>query len=87
MISIRSELVLEKSSLDFVKVAEDEMIRCAKCDKPYINRKALEMVESKLFAIDSLKNTFSGSRKNILRMCPDCRAVEAMLDVNKGWEP
>ena len=46
-----------------------------------------ESIEEKLFNIDSLKNTFSGDRKNILRMCPDCRTVEAVKEVEKGWEP
>ncbi len=87
VITIKRELVLEKQSLDYTLVAEDEMINCSKCEKPYINRRALEAVESKLFEIESLKNTFSGNRKNILRMCPDCRTVEAMMEVEKGWEP
>ena len=87
VITIKRELVLEKQSLDYTLVAEDEMINCLKCEKPYINRRALEAVESKLFEIESLKNTFSGNRKNILRMCPDCRTVAAMMEVDRGWEP
>ncbi len=87
VITLRSELVLEKPSLEYALVAEDEMITCAKCEKPYINRRALEAVESKLFEIESLKHTFSGNRKNILRMCPDCRTIVAMMEVDKGWEP
>ena len=87
VITLKRELVLEKPSLDYSLVAEDEMITCAKCEKPYINRRALEAVESKLFEIESLKSTFSGNRKNILRMCPDCRTVVAMMEIDKGWEP
>jgi len=87
VITIKRELVLEKQSLAYTLVAEDEMINCLKCKKPYINRRALEAVESKLFEIESLKNTFSGNRKNILRMCPDCRTVAAMMEVDRGWEP
>ena len=87
VITIKRELVLEKQSLDYTLVAEDEMVNCLKCKKPYINRRALEAVESKLFEIESLKNTFSGNRKNILRMCPDCRTVAAMMEVDRGWEP
>ena len=87
VITLRRELFLEKQALDYVMVAEDEMIACAKCKKPYINKRALEAVESKLFEIESLKNTFSGNRKNFLKMCPDCRTVEAMMEVEKGWEP
>ena len=87
VVTLRSELFLEKPTLDYKKVVEDEMINCSKCEKPYINRRALEAVESKLFEIESLKNTFSGNRKNILRMCPDCRTVVAMMEIDKGWEP
>jgi hypothetical protein len=84
---LHNELYLEKEALDFTVVAEDEMINCIQCNKPYINRRALEAVESKLFNVESLQHTFSGNRKNILRMCPDCRTVEAMMEVEKGWEP
>jgi ferredoxin len=87
VITLRSELFLEKPTLDYKKVVEDEMINCSKCEKPYINRRALEAVESKLFEIESLKHTFSGDRKNILKMCPDCRTVVAMMEIEKGWEP
>ena len=87
VITLRRELFLEKQALDYVMVAEDEMIACAKCGKPYINKRALEAVESKLFEVESLRTTFSGNRKNILKMCIDCRTVEAMMEVEKGWEP
>ena len=87
VVTLKRELFLEKPTLDYKKVVEDEMIACAKCGKPYINRRALEAVESKLFEIESLKHTFSGDRKNILKMCPDCRTVVAMMEIDKGWEP
>ena len=87
VVTLKRELFLEKPTLDYKMVVEDEMIACAKCGKPYINRRALEAVESKLFEIESLKHTFSGDRKNILKMCPDCRTVVAMMEVDKGWEP
>ena len=63
------------------------MVACTQCKKPYINRRALEAIESKVLGVESLQSTFSGNRKNILRMCPDCRTVEAMMEVEKGWEP
>ncbi|MCZ6843146.1 MAG: methyl-viologen-reducing hydrogenase subunit delta, partial [SAR324 cluster bacterium] len=70
------------------KVVEDEMITCARCEAPYINRRALEAIESKVLGLESLLDTFAGKRKKILRMCPDCRAVAAMWDVDQGnWEP
>ena len=87
VINIRNGLSLEKSTFEYTIVAEDEMISCSKCEKPYINRRALEAVESKLFEIESLKSTFSGNRKSILRMCPDCRTIVAMMEMDKGWEP
>ena len=87
VITLRRELFLEKQSLDYLMVAKDEMIACAKCGKPYINKRALEAVESKLLEVESLRSIFSGNRKDILKMCPDCRTVEAMMEVEKGWEP
>ena len=87
VIKLKSEIMLNKIGFEYATVAKDDMISCAKCNKPYINRRALESIEAKLFNIDSLKNTFSGNRKNILRMCPDCRTVEAVKEVEKGWEP
>ena len=87
VITLRRELYLEKEALDYTVVAEDEMINCLQCKKPYINKKALESVESKLFKDESLEQTFAGDRKNILRMCPDCRTVMAMQEVDKGWRP
>ena len=87
VITLRSELYLEKEALDYMLVSEDEMINCVQCKKPYINKKALEAVESRLFKDESLEQTFAGDRKNILRMCPDCRTVMAMQEVDKGWRP
>ncbi len=87
VITLHKQLCLEKDALSYQVVAEDEMIACAQCQKPYINRRALEAIESKLFGIESLQHTFSGKRQNILRMCPDCRAVSAMMEVDQGWEP
>ena len=63
------------------------MITCARCEKPYINRKALEIIEAKVLGMESLLDTFAGKRKNILKMCPDCRGVAAMWEVDRGWEP
>ena len=87
VIKLRPELYLESDGLDYMVVVEDEMVSCARCEKPYINRKALETIEAKVLGLESLLDTFAGKRKNLLRMCPDCRAVAAMWDVNQGWEP
>jgi hypothetical protein len=87
VIKLRPELYLESDGLDYMVVVEDEMITCAHCEKPYINRRALETIEAKVLGLESLLDTFTGKRKNLLRMCPDCRAVAAMWEVDKGWEP
>ncbi len=87
VITLRHEIYLDKSAVDYQTVVEDSMVSCAKCGKPYINRKALETVEARVFSLESLLDTFSGNRRNLLRMCPDCRAVDAMLEVEKGWKP
>jgi Zn ribbon nucleic-acid-binding protein len=63
------------------------MVSCLKCGKPYVNQKALEAVEARLLPLESLLDTFAGNRRGLLRMCPDCRAVDAMLEVEKGWKP
>ena len=63
------------------------MVACTQCKKPYINLRALEAIENKVLEVESLQSTFSGNRKNILRMCPDCRTVMAMEEVDQGWRP
>lgn len=87
VIELRREIFLERDAFDYQTVAQDDMVACSKCGKPYINRKALDTIEAKVLSLESLQDTFTGRRKSILRMCPDCRAVEAMADVEKGWKP
>ena len=87
VITLRPELYLESDALDYMVVVEDEMITCARCEAPYINRKALETIEAKVFDMEALLDTFAGDRRKLLRMCPDCRAVSAMWEVDQGWEP
>ena len=86
-IALRPELSLDRRALDWQVVVRDETVGCLKCGKPFINRKALEAVEAKVFSIESIIDTFAGSRRNLLRMCPNCRAVAAVLEMDKGWEP
>jgi ferredoxin len=86
-ISLKPELSLDRSALDWQVVVRDESVGCLKCGKPFINRKALEAVEAKVFSIESIIDTFAGNRRNLLRMCPNCRAVAAVLEMEKGWEP
>ena len=87
VITLRPELHLERDALEWRVVVEDEMVRCARCDKPYINKKALEAVEGRVLDLKSLLDTFHGNRRGLLRMCPDCRAVNAIFEVERGWEP
>jgi hypothetical protein len=35
----------------------------------------------------SLLDTFAGKRRDLLRMCPNCRAVAAVAAMQEGWEP
>jgi ferredoxin len=87
VITLRREIFFERDALDYQTVVQDNTVSCIRCGKPFINRRALETVEARVFSLDSLLDTFSGNRRNLLRMCPDCRAVEAMLEVEKGWKP
>jgi ferredoxin len=87
VITLRHEILFERRALEYQTVVQDDMVSCVKCGKPYINRKALETVEARLFSLESLLDTFSGNRRSLLRMCPDCRTVVAMLEVEKGWKP
>lgn len=87
VITLRGEIYLERDAFDYQTVVQDDMVSCARCGKPYINRQALETIESRVLSVESLLDTFSGRRRTLLRMCPDCRAVAAMLEVEKGWEP
>ena len=87
VITLHREIDFERTALDYQVVAQDEMIACMQCRKPYINRKALETIEAKLLSLASQLDAFTGPRQTLLRMCPDCRAVAAMLEVEKGWEP
>jgi ferredoxin len=87
VITLRREISFDQNALKHRTVVRDNMVSCAKCGKPYINQKALETIEARLFSLESLLDTFSGDRRNLLRMCPDCRAGFAMFEVEKGWKP
>jgi ferredoxin len=87
VITLRREIRFERGALEYRTVVQDDMVSCEKCGKPYINRKALETIEARLFSFESLLDTFDGNRRNLLRMCPDCRTIIAMMEVEKGWKP
>jgi len=87
VITLTKMLRLNHAALEDVPLVKDVMISCTKCNKPFINRKALEAVEAKVANVPALAGTFAGARKALLRMCPDCRAIAAMGEMNRGWKP
>ncbi len=87
VIALQPELDLSRRSLDYQPVVQDALVGCSRCGKPFINQKALEAIETKLLSLDGLGDAFAGPRRSLLRMCPDCRAVAAMMEVEQGWEP
>ncbi|HWO42318.1 MAG TPA: 4Fe-4S dicluster domain-containing protein [Candidatus Eisenbacteria bacterium] len=87
VITLRPEIHFNRDALTYKTVVQDRMVDCVKCGKPYINQRALDAVEARVFSLESLLDTFSGARRNLLRMCPDCRGAVAMLEVEKGWKP
>ena len=87
VISLRHEVVFARQALDYRTVVRDEMVACLKCGKPFVNQKSLDAILAKVLQFGPLMDAFSGARRNLLRMCPDCRAVAAMQEVEEGWEP
>jgi ferredoxin len=86
-ITLAPAIPLTARALDWQEVVRDELVACLRCGKPAGNRKAIQAVEAKLGALGALDDTFAGSRRDLLRMCQNCRAVAAMLEMQKGWEP
>lgn len=87
VISLQHEVVFSREALDYRTVVRDEMVGCIKCSKPFVNQKSLDAILAKVLQLGPLMDAFSGERRNLLRMCPDCRAVAAMQEVEEGWEP
>ncbi|MBI4611832.1 MAG: 4Fe-4S dicluster domain-containing protein [Candidatus Rokubacteria bacterium] len=87
VITLKPEVYLDRGALDWQVVVRDETVGCLKCGKPFINRRALEAVEAKVLSLASIVDTFAGTRRDLLRMCPNCRAVAAVFEMDKGWEP
>ncbi len=87
VITLRPETFLDQGALDYRVVVEDEALTCIKCGTPFGNRRAVEVIEAKVLGLANLVDTFAGSRRNLLRMCPRCRAVAAVLAMQEGWEP
>lgn len=87
VIALKPEVALERQAFDWQVVVHDEMVACARCGNPFINQKALAAIEAKVLSIASIVDVFTGPRRDLLRMCPDCRAVAAMQEMDKGWQP
>jgi ferredoxin len=87
VVQLRREIRLERRALEYQTIVQDAMVACTECGKPFVNQKALAAIEARVLSLPSLFETFAGSRRHLLRMCPDCRAVAAMLEVDKGWKP
>lgn len=83
VITLHRDLVLEKGSLAFQVMVQDEMVGCLQCGKEYINKRALTAIQAKV----GMMEAFLEGRADLLLMCPDCRAVKAMMEMQKGWEP
>ena len=87
VISLQHQVVFSRHALDYQTVVRDEMVGCMNCGSPFINQKSLDAILAKAMELGPLMDAFSGGRRNLLRMCPDCRAVAAMQEVEQGWEP
>ncbi|MFQ5830285.1 MAG: 4Fe-4S dicluster domain-containing protein [Candidatus Methylomirabilia bacterium] len=87
VITLKNELYLDCGALAYQVVVQDETLHCAQCNVPFANKRAVEVVEATVFGMADLLDTFAGERRDLLRMCPNCRAVSAMQEMEKGWEP
>ncbi len=87
VITLRPQMPLDLAALDYATVARDDTLACTKCGVAFGSRRAIEVIESKLFGMQSLLDTFAGNRRGLLRMCPSCRAVAAVAAMQEGWEP
>lgn len=87
VITVQPETWLDPAALDYAVVVQDESLRCVKCGAAFANRRAVEAIEAKILGLAELVDTFAGTRRNLLRMCPNCRAVAAVLAMQEGWEP
>jgi len=87
VIVLRPELTLNEAALDYQVLVRDELLACTRCQKPFVGKRALASVEARVQGVPALAGVFAGERSGLLRMCPDCRAVAAVLHVREGWRP
>jgi ferredoxin/coenzyme F420-reducing hydrogenase delta subunit len=87
VVKIERGLSVDRASLSHEELVRDEMVSCISCGNEYINKQALDIILGKLFGLAQVGDTFEGQRKDLLRMCPDCRGAHAVQEVERGWEP
>ena len=87
VVTIERGFAVSRAALGYQDLARDEMVKCIGCGREYINKQALESILGRLVGLEGLGDTFAGGRKDLLRMCPDCRGAQAMLEVERGWTP
>ncbi len=87
VITLKPEMFLDRGALEYQVLVQDETLRCSKCGTPFGSRRAVEVIEARVLGMADLLDTFAGARRDLLRMCPNCRAVAAVLEMQKGWEP
>lgn len=87
VVALARDLTVDADALSHRPKARDEMVLCAKCGREFINKKALDTIMGRVLSLPQLGDTFAGERRDILKMCPDCRAAVAMQETHKGWVP
>lgn len=87
VITLRPETFLTRAALDYTVVVQDEALRCLKCGTAFGTRRAVEAIEAKVVGLPTVGDAFAGARRNLLRMCPRCRAAAAVIEMQRGWEP
>ncbi len=83
VITLHRDLILDKEAFAYQVMVQDEMVGCLQCGKEYITKRALAAIQAKV----GMMEAFLEDRADLLLMCPDCRAVKAMMEMQKGWEP
>jgi ferredoxin len=87
VIALHPDVALDRRGLEYATVLQDDTLACTKCGAAFGTRRAIEVIEAKLSGMASLLDTFAGKRRDLLRMCPNCRAVAAVAAMQEGWEP
>ncbi|MFQ5894972.1 MAG: 4Fe-4S dicluster domain-containing protein [Nitrospinota bacterium] len=81
VVTLKRELRVEEAAFSYQVKARDQMVGCAKCGKPFVNRRALTRIQEKVTAL--ALPAFVRGGTHLLEMCPDCRAVEAIMESDR----